>query len=269
MKERTPQTRRIDEHTFGVARKGYDPREVKTYLEELEHAFQDIEGHSRRTSQKVVELERDLKAARATETVSLDNAMMAVFDVKDRMMDRAERRVREIEDQAGKEASSLLAEATAARGREPELESRIRDLEHEMVRDQANTERLRMQLNDAHTTLDQLEATTTVDITSLQAQFKHEQQQTADLRAESREVDWVRREFEHKLAQAQQQAMHARADAEVLRAELEARRADSSAPLEEETEAQVVYQRQGDVADYEFAMAAMEDESYERLSEVI
>jgi DivIVA domain-containing protein len=102
MKERTPQIRRIDEKTFSVIRKGYDPREVKDYLEDLEHAFQDIEGHSRRTSQKVVELERDLAAARATEKASLDNAMLAVFDVKDRVIDRAERRAREIEDEAGK-----------------------------------------------------------------------------------------------------------------------------------------------------------------------
>jgi DivIVA domain-containing protein len=269
MKERTPATKRIDEQTFDVVRKGYDTHQVEAYLEELENAFQDIEGHSRRTSQTVVELNRDLKAARATEQVSLDNAMIAVFDVKDRMMDRAERRVREIEDEASKEASSLLAAAATARGREPELESRIKDLESEVVRNHADSERLRMQLNDSHTTLDHLEATTTVDITSLQAQLKHEQQQTADLRAESREVDWVRREFEHKLAQAQQQAMHARADAEALRAELEALRAGSTAPMEDEAEAQVVYQRQGDVADYEFAVAAMEDERYERLSEAM
>ena len=86
MKELTPQTKRIDERTFRVVRKGFDPREVKTYLD------------------RRVELERQLTAARATERASLDNAMMAVFDVKDRMIDRAERRAREIQDEADKSA---------------------------------------------------------------------------------------------------------------------------------------------------------------------
>lgn len=269
MKERTPQTKRIDEATFKVVRKGFDPREVKTYLEDLEHAFQDIEGHSRRTSQKVVELERELSAARSTEKASLDNAMMAVFDVKDRMMDRAERRVREMRDEAGKQASELLAEVARSRGREPELESRITDLEHELVRDRADSERLRMQLNDAHATIDQIESTTTVDITSLQAQLKHEQEQNAELRAAAREVDFVRREFEHKLAQAQEQAMHARADAEAVRAALDNLR-EKMVGQPTTDAGRVVYERAGEISDYEFAVATYADGEYdEQLSEAI
>lgn len=259
MKERTPHTQRIDEKAFSIVRKGFDPREVKTYLEDLEHAFQDIEGHSRRTSQKVVELERDLASARATEKASLDNAMMAVFDVKDRLLDRAERRAREIQDEAGKTASSLLAEAENSRGREPELEARISELEHDLVRYRADGERLRMQLNDAHKAIGELEATTTVDISSLQAQLQHEQQQNAELRAAAREVDWVRREYEHKLAQAQQQAMLAQAEIEEIRAELDAQTATS----EEQSVAYgtVVYERTSEVEDYESVVAAgTEDE---------
>ncbi len=263
MKERTPHTQRIDEKTFSVARKGYDTREVKDFLEDLEHAFHDIEGHARRTSQRVVELERDLSAARATETASLDNAMMAVFDVKDRLLDRAERRALEIQDEAGKTASSLLAEVEAARGREPELEHRISDLEHELVRSRADGERLRMQLNDAHTVIDTLEATTTVDITSLQAQLKHEQQQNAELRSAAREVDYVRREYEHKLAQAQQLAMHARAELEVIRSELDAQQTPNSE--QDEVAGTVVYERSETVEDFEFiATASTDDERYRR-----
>ena len=269
MKEQTPQTKRIDERTFGLVRKGYDPREVKTYLEELEHAFTDIEGHARRTSQKVVELERELTIARETERASLDNAMLAVFDVKDRMMDRAERRAREIQDEAGKNATSLLAEAAAARGREPELEARIADLETNLVQSRADAERLRMQLNDAHTTLDHIETTATVDITSLQAQLKHEQLQNTELRAAAREVDWVRREFEQKLAKAQEQAMHARADAEAAHAELDGLRVALAETLSEE-DTNVVYERPGAVAEYEAALAAMTtDEQAERLSQAM
>ena len=267
MKERAPQTKRIDERTFSVVRKGYDPREVKTYLEELEYAFSEIEGHSRRNSQRVVELERDLKNARSTERASLDNAMMAVFDVKDRMIDRASRRAREIEDEAGKTASALLAEAATARGREPELEARISDLETDLVNARADGERLRMQLNDAHTALDHIESTTTVDITSLQAQLKHEQEQNNELRRAARDIDFLRREFDHKLAQAQEQAMHAKAEAEALHAELDALRNPAT---DEETTGNVVYERAGEVADYEFAIAALNEDSFtEGLSEAI
>lgn len=257
MKEHVSQSQRIDERTFSVVRKGYDPREVKTYLEELEHAFQDMEGHSRRTSQKVIELERELKAARTTEKASLDNAMMAVFDVKDRMMYRAERKARELQEEAGKAASQLLAEASAARGREPELEARITELEQELVTNRANSERLRMQLNDAHATLDRLESTTTVDITSLQAQLKHEQEQNAQLRAEARDLDFVRREFEHKLATAQEQTMRARAKAEAIAAELEQLMNGDTEAAPAET-GRVVYERPDDLADYEFVVTAYE-----------
>jgi cell division septum initiation protein DivIVA len=255
MRERTPQTQRIDEKSFSVVRKGFDPREVTAYLEDLEHAFQDIEGHARRTSQRVIELERDLNAARATEKASLDNAMMAVFDVKDRLLDRAERRAQEITDEAGKTASSLLAQVEATRGREPQLEKRISDLEHELVQTRADGERLRMQLNDAHSAIDQLEATTTVDITSLQTQLKHEQEQNAELRAAAREVDWVRREYEHKLAQAQQTAMHARAELEEIKAALDAQLTD-----DQDAPGTVVYERTSDLDDFEFVATAEEQE---------
>jgi DivIVA domain-containing protein len=255
MREHTPQTKRIDERKFNTVRRGFDPKEVKAYLEELEHVFQDMEGHSRRASQRVVELERDLAAARATEKASLDNAMLAVFDVKDRMIDRASRRAKEIEDQADKTASSMLAKVAAARGREPELENRISRLEQELVRTRADAERLRMQLNDAHTALDHVETTTTVDITSLQAQLDHEKRQNEELRKAARDVDWVRREFEHKLATAQEKAMRAQADAEAARAELEALQAQAEDDLDA---GKIVYERAGDVAEYEFAVASLE-----------
>jgi chromosome segregation ATPase len=235
----------------------------------MEHAFQDIEGHARRSSQQVVELERELATARATEKASLDNAMMAVFDTKDRLIDRAERRAREIQDEASKEASALLAEAADSRGRESELESRLVDMERELVRNRADGERLRMQLNDAHANLDQLETTTTVDLTSLQAQLKHEQQQTTQLRAAAREVDFIRRDFEHKLAQAQEKAMHAEAEAEAIRAEFESLQARLAGEGSSD-ESRVVYERPSDVTDYEFAVATLAEAEYsERLSKAI
>jgi cell division septum initiation protein DivIVA len=248
MQERMPQTQRIDERAFAIVRKGYDTREVRAYLEELEHAFQDLEGHAQRTSQKVVELQRDLDSARATEKASLDNAMYAVFDVKDRMLDRAERRAREIEEEAGKTATSLLAQVEAARGREPELERRISELEHELMRSRANGERLRSQLDDAHVVIDRLETTTTVDITTLQTELQQERERTAELRAEVREFDYQRREYEDKLAAAQQVAMHARAELETMQAQLAAAGGEGADEAPRRT---VVYERSSDLEDLE------------------
>jgi chromosome segregation ATPase len=216
----------------------------------------------------VVELERDLAAARATEKASLDNAMIAVFDVKDRLLDRAERRAKETKEDAGNQAASLIAKAAANRGREPELEQRASVLEHDPAQSRADGERLRIQLNDAHVSLDHVESTTTLDITSLQAQLKHEQQQNAELRAAAREVEWVRREFEHKLAQAQERAMYARAELETIKAQLDALNLAST----ESTEniGTVVYEQSGAMVDYDFGVASLADlEMGEDLSQAI
>lgn len=109
--ERSHFAQRIDERKFSLTRRGYDKREVRAYLEDLEQAFRELEGHARRTSQRVADLERDLADARATEKVSVDNAMMAVFDAKDRILERARRRADEIEEQAHAEASRIKAAA--------------------------------------------------------------------------------------------------------------------------------------------------------------
>ncbi len=114
--ERSQFAQRIDEHTFPIGRRGYDKREVQDYLEDLEQAFRELEGHARRTAQRVGELERDLSKARATEKVSVDNAMMAVFDAKDRILERARRKADEIEEHARSEATKIKAAALTEAG---------------------------------------------------------------------------------------------------------------------------------------------------------
>jgi cell division septum initiation protein DivIVA len=114
--ERSPFARRIDERKFNLSRRGYDKREVRDYLEDLEQAFRELEGHARRTSQRVADLERDVSEARASEKVSVDNAMMAVFDAKDRILERARRKADEIEEAAYSDASRIKAAAIAEVG---------------------------------------------------------------------------------------------------------------------------------------------------------
>ncbi|MDJ0954084.1 MAG: DivIVA domain-containing protein [Acidimicrobiia bacterium] len=114
--ERSHFAQRIDERKFSTSRRGYDRREVKDYLEDLEQAFRELEGHARRTAQRVGDLERDLTKARATERVSVDNAMMAVFDAKDRILERARRKADEIEEEAHAEAGRIKAAALTSTG---------------------------------------------------------------------------------------------------------------------------------------------------------
>ena len=96
--ERSQFARRIDEHSFGLSRRGYNKDEVKSYLEDLEQAFRELEGHARRQGQKLAELEHSLSKARATEKVSVDNAMMAVFDCSDQSDPANWRRIASVGD---------------------------------------------------------------------------------------------------------------------------------------------------------------------------
>lgn len=114
--ERSQFARQIDEHTFSLSRRGYDRTEVKSYLQDLEQAFRELEGHSRRQAQKLADLERDVSQARATEKVSVDNAMLAVFDAKDRILERARRKAEEIEDDAHLEAGRIREAALREAG---------------------------------------------------------------------------------------------------------------------------------------------------------
>ena len=114
--ERSHFAQKIDERTFKQSRRGYDKTEVKSYLEDLEQAFRELEGHSRRLSQKVAELEQEVSQARATEKVSVDNAMMAVFDAKDRILERARRKATDIEEEARLEAGRIREAAIADAG---------------------------------------------------------------------------------------------------------------------------------------------------------
>ena len=114
--ERIHFAQRIDERAFSRSRRGYDKAEVKSYLEDLEQAFRELEGHSRRLSQKVAELEQEVSKARATEKVSVDNAMMAVFDAKDRILERARRKADAIEEDARLEAGRIRQAAIAEAG---------------------------------------------------------------------------------------------------------------------------------------------------------
>ena len=97
MKDSTHLPESIDRTKFSVVRKGSDKREVRQYLEELETAFRDLEARSKRAKVQLAEAEERLNASQAESDGSVDNAMFAVFDAKDRILEKARRRAEQIE----------------------------------------------------------------------------------------------------------------------------------------------------------------------------
>ena len=224
----------IDTREFSTTRKGYDKREVRDYLEDLEQAFRELEGHARRTSQRVGDLERDLSKARATERVSVDNAMMAVFDAKDRILDRARRRADEIEEEAHVEAGRIreaaITDAGGAGGPAAGEIAAARAQADEIVA-AARREADRMRNDAASDVTEDLEA----ELAALSAQVRRAHDDTA---AVKEELDTARQrivqlesevgsgpseDLEQKFAELEGHLVTAKAEADQLRQDLEAR----------------------------------------------
>lgn len=100
----------ITEANFGDARRGYNKKEVRAYLADLEAGFSEMEGHARESARRIGELEYLVAEMKAAEAKSMDNAMYAVFDAKDRILEKANRRAEKIENEAREKADELLAD---------------------------------------------------------------------------------------------------------------------------------------------------------------
>ncbi len=85
---------------FSTVRKGYDPAEVEKCLAEYDDAFRDLEEYATRLKRELEEARLEIGRLRAAEQESVDNAMLAVFDAKDRIIQAAMERAQQIEDQA-------------------------------------------------------------------------------------------------------------------------------------------------------------------------
>ena len=85
---------------FSIVRKGYDPVEVEQYLAEYDQAFRDLEEYATRLKHELTEARRKISRLETAEQDSIDNAMLAVFDAKDRIIQGAMEKARLIEEQA-------------------------------------------------------------------------------------------------------------------------------------------------------------------------
>ena len=236
--ERSQFAQRIDEHKFTLSRRGYDKREVRTYLEDLEQAFRELEGHARRNAQRVGELERDLAKARATEKVSVDNAMMAVFDAKDRILERARRKADEIEEQAHAEANRIKAAAIAGEGGAPAGELEAARAQADEIIAAARREADRLMQDAGSQNIEDLEAelaATAAQLRRAHADTSAAQEQLDTARKRIVELENSEREpsdLEEKFAELENHLGAARADVTRLEGEL-AGRDEQVAKLEE------------------------------------
>ena len=229
--ERSHFAQRIDERKFSLSRRGYDKREVRDYLEDLEQAFRELEGHARRTSQRVADLERDLAKARATEKVSVDNAMMAVFDAKDRILERARRKADEIVEGANAEAARIKGAAISGTGgaEAGEIEAARAQADEIVAAARREADRLRQDVGSEVS--EDLQAE--LDATTSQLRRAH-----ADTSAAREELDAARKRIvelesgvdappseglEQKFGELESHLSAARSDAERLEEELAAR----------------------------------------------
>lgn len=107
----------IDEREFSTSRKGYNKREVRTFLSELEANFRSIEKWTHDARLRLQQAELDARKARDAEVQSVDAAIEAVLESRDRIIDRARKQATEIEEGARSKADAVL-DGVGVRGRE-------------------------------------------------------------------------------------------------------------------------------------------------------
>ena len=112
MSKRTPEVpSSIDQKEFSISRKGYDKREVREFLREIEGNFRELENWASETKNRLQQAEFEASKSKEIEDQSVDNAMIAVFDAKDRVLDRARKQADRIEAEARQKAADIEQQA--------------------------------------------------------------------------------------------------------------------------------------------------------------
>jgi hypothetical protein len=88
------------EREFSIVRKGYDPDEVEEVLAEYDATVRDIEQYAGRLKHELAEARVEIKRLQDGEQEAVDRAMRAIIDSKDRILERARQKAREIENEA-------------------------------------------------------------------------------------------------------------------------------------------------------------------------
>ena len=121
----------IDQVSFGIVRKGFDKDEVTKYLRGVEESFQDLERWTSTLRQQLTDAERKLADSRSAEAGAVDTAMVAVFDAKDRIIERANAEAAHAKEQAEIRVAAITSDAekllAVARSEAADLREAITD----------------------------------------------------------------------------------------------------------------------------------------------
>ncbi len=125
--------------TFTVLRKGgLDPDQVEQYVVRLEKLAKEFAKFARELETRISHAQAETREARLAERKAVDDAMLAAFDAKERIILQAEERAWEIEEEAHRRAAALVAsvgaeglddEAVTLRADVGTLHARMEDLE--------------------------------------------------------------------------------------------------------------------------------------------
>lgn len=98
----------VSDREFSITWKGYDREEVRAFLKEIEADFRELEASADQVTTRLT-----VAQAEMIPRAEVDEAMIAIFDAKERLLDKARRRAERIEADAMERARAEQREIAA------------------------------------------------------------------------------------------------------------------------------------------------------------
>lgn len=98
----------LSDREFSVSRKGYDRDEVRAFLVEIEDEYKELEAWADQARSRLATAREEM-----IPRAEVDEAMIAIFDAKERVLDKARRRAERIEADARERARASQREVAA------------------------------------------------------------------------------------------------------------------------------------------------------------
>ena len=96
----------LGKRDFALARKGYDKDEVHTYLMKVDAKIRDLTLRVQDSKIRLEQSEYEIAKAKTEQDQSVDTAIAAVLDAKDRILERARQQAEQIEQDAREAAQA-------------------------------------------------------------------------------------------------------------------------------------------------------------------
>ena len=104
----------LGKRDFALARKGFDKDEVNTYLMKVDAKLRDLTLRIQDSKIRLEQAEYEIEKGKTEQGQSVDTAIAAVLDAKDRILERARKQAEQIEQDALDTAEAGLAAPSEA-----------------------------------------------------------------------------------------------------------------------------------------------------------